>query len=85
MKKYDWAGFEKRRLEEYFSILNECHARARSLEEMIADVMETPVMLKLMRIMGIGKINVFALITVIGDITRFSNSKEACDLPWIKY
>lgn len=75
--QYDWSSFEKRRLADYFAVLNESHTRVRSLEkEMILDLQANPEMLKLMGIMGIGKINAFALIAVIGNITRFSNPKK---------
>lgn len=75
--KYDWNNFEKRRLEDYFADLNESYTRVRSLEKEInLDLQETPDRLKIMGIMGIGKVNAFALIVVIGDIIRFSNPKK---------
>jgi len=76
-RDYTWSDFEKHLLELYIKQLNEANAQVKNIEQMmLKDLSQTPDMLKLMRLMGIGKINAFALIAIIGDITRFANPKK---------
>jgi len=76
-RDYTWSEFETHLLELYIKQLNEACTQVKDIEQMmLKDLSQTPDMLKLMGLMGIGKINAFALIAIIGDITRFANPKK---------
>lgn len=73
----EWSSMELLVLEDYFKMLETTSVRSRDIEVMIAsEITSTPQMLQLMSLLGIGKINAFALIATIGDIRRFSNPKK---------
>jgi transposase len=73
----EWTPLQKSLLEEYHSALAESHARRKRLTRQIAIEMTTqPAMLRVLKLLGIGQINAFALLAIIGDIRRFTNPRK---------
>ena len=72
-----WSLLQKSLLEEYHSDLAESQARRKRLTQQIAIEMSTqPQMLRVLKLLGIGLINGFALLAIIGDIRRFTNPRK---------
>lgn len=72
-----WTPLQKSLLEEYHSALAETHARRKRLTRQIAiEMTGQPAMLRVLKLLGIGQINAFALLAIIGDIRRFTNPRK---------
>jgi len=77
LKKRDWSSLQKEILQSHFIDVGHAHKKRKSFNRIIcSQVLGEPIMLKLMSLLGIGIINAFALIAIIGDIRRFENAKK---------
>ena len=68
----DWTPLQRELLEDAFTDLGNQAARRKRLLRLIArQVGAEPLMLRCMKLLGIGIINAFALLAIIGDVRRF--------------
>jgi transposase len=73
----DWTPLQRQLLEGYFTNLdNQSEARTRFLRLISEQICAEPLMLRCMKLLGIGKINAFALLAVIGDVRRFDRPEK---------
>ena len=73
----DWTPLQKELLAGYFTGLdNQAEARERFLRLISQEICAEPLMLRCMKLLGIGKINAFALLAVIGDVRRFDRPEK---------
>jgi transposase len=72
-----WTPLQQKMLTGYFSDLD-YHAQRRreSLHLICQEICAEPLMLRCLKLLGIGKINAFALLACIGDIRRFERSEK---------
>jgi len=72
-----WSPVQKQLLEEAFSGLRESQARRDRLRRLVTEeVSRHSLMLRTLKLMGIGTINAFATLAVIGDVRRFATSDK---------
>ncbi len=73
----DWSVLQKELLAGYFTDLaNQAQARTRLLRLISQQICAEPLMLRCMKLLGIGKINAFALLAIIGDVRRFDRPEK---------
>jgi transposase len=73
----EWTPLQRQLLAGYFTGLdNQAEARARFLRLISQQICAEPLMLRCMKLLGIGKINAFALLAVIGDVRRFDRPEK---------
>jgi len=73
----NWSVLQKELLTRYFVDLdNQAQARTRLLQLISQQICAEPLMLRCMKLLGIGKINAFALLAVIGDVKRFDRPEK---------
>ena len=73
----DWTTLQKKLLAGYFANLdNQAQGRERYLRLISQQICTEPLMLRCMKLLGIGKINAFALLAVIGDVRRFDRPEK---------
>ena len=72
-----WTPLQKALLDDHLLQIRTQKARCDTLRRLIArEISQEPLMLRLMKILGIGVINAFALLASIGDIHRFSRPEQ---------
>ena len=72
-----WSSLQKKMLEGYFHALEQsAEQRRRYLRLISEEISKEPLMLRLMKLLGIGKINAFGLLAVIGNARRFSRPQK---------
>ena len=77
LKQRDWSPLQKEILAEHFGDLDLCKERRKRLYRLIAAEMSAePLMLRSMKVLGVGLINAFALLAVIGDVRRFQRPEK---------
>ena len=77
LTRRDWSPLQKELLGGYYDNLNnQAEARARFLRLISQQICAEPLMLRCMKLLGIGKINAFALLAVIGDVRRFDRPEK---------
>ena len=75
--KRDWTPLQTKLLAEYFKNLRAQTERRKELLRLIgAAICAEPLMLRCMKLLGIGQINAFALLAVIGDVRRFERPEK---------
>lgn len=73
----EWSESQKIILEELFADYDRARAkRMRFEKQMSREIAGDPAMLQLTRIFGLGKINVYGVFAMIGEIHRFRNPKH---------
>jgi len=73
----DWTPLQRELLAGYFTNLDyQDEARTRLLRLISQQICAEPLMLRCMKLLGIGKINAFALLAVIGDVRRFDRPEK---------
>ncbi len=73
----DWTPLQRELLAGYFTNLdNQAEARERFLLLISREICAEPLMLRCMKLLGIGKINAFALLAVIGEVRRFDRPEK---------
>jgi transposase len=77
LKQRDWSPMQKEILAEHFGELDACKERRKRLYRLIAAEMSgQPMMLRSMKVLGVGLVNAFALLAVIGDVRRFQRPEK---------
>lgn len=76
-KQRDWSELQKELLKDYFAQLDTQAERCQRLKRLICQqVCAEPLMLRCMKLLGIGIINAFALLAVIGEVRRFERPEK---------
>lgn len=77
LTRRDWAGLELSLLEDHFGNVAASSERRKRLYGLVArEVSADPLMLRTMKLLGIGIVNAFALLAVIGDVSRFATPQK---------
>jgi transposase len=77
LKERDWSPMQREILAEHFGDLDASKERRQRLYRLIATEMcAEPLMLRSLKLLGVGLINAFALLSVIGDIRRFERPEK---------
>jgi len=77
MAKRDWTPLQIKLLAGYFQNLRAQTERRKDLLRLIGTaICDEPLMLRCMKLLGIGQINAFALLAVIGDVRRFERPEK---------
>jgi transposase len=77
LKQRDWSPLQRELLADYFTRIDTEAGRRKGLTRLIArEVCAEPLMLRAMKLMGIGMINAFALLAIIGDVRRFERPEK---------
>lgn len=73
----DWTALQLDLLDAYFHNLAYQGTRCSALRRLIGrQICAEPLMLRCMKLLGIGQINAFALLAVIGDVRRFERPEK---------
>jgi len=73
----DWTPMQRELLALYFGDLDAQAQRRRAFSRLIArEVSAEPLMLRCLKLLGIGMINAFALLAIIGDVRRFEQPEK---------
>jgi len=76
-KQREWSPLQRELLNGYFAELDHAAQRRKRLHQLIArQVCSDPLMLRCMKLLGIGVINAFALLAVIGEVRRFERPEK---------
>lgn len=76
-KQREWSELQLNLLDQHFSKVEQDHNSRTKLQNIIIEqVLNDPKMLALLSLLGVGMINAFALMAIIGDVKRFSNPKK---------
>lgn len=74
LQQRDWTTLQRELLADHLAHLRTQADRRKSLQRLIGQqICAEPLMLRCMKLLGIGQINAFALLAVIGDVRRFEN------------
>ena len=77
LKQRDWSPMQREILAEHFGDSDACKERRKRLYRLIAAEMSAePMMLRCLKVLGVGLINAFALLAVIGDVRRFQRPEK---------
>jgi len=77
LKQRDWTPIQRELLTEYYHHLRAQKQRTKTLQTLIGrEICAEPLMLRCMKLLGIGQINAFALLAIIGDIRRFERPEK---------
>jgi transposase len=72
-----WSPLQLKLLDGYFADLTQCaQLRDRYLQAISEEIVKEPLMLRCMKLLGIGRINAFALLAIIGDVRRFERAEK---------
>lgn len=73
----NWTPLQKELLEGFFANLDTQAQRRAGLERLICrEICKEPLMLRCMKLLGIGRINAFALLATIGNVRRFERPEK---------
>ncbi len=77
LEQRDWRPMQREMLTIYFEQLDAQAQRRKQLTRLIAqEVSAEPLMLRCMKLLGIGMISAFALLAIIGDVRRFERPEK---------
>lgn len=77
LRQRAWSPLQQELLADSFAQLDAHHGRRRHFLRLIsAEVCRQPLMLRLMKVLGISVINAFALVAIIGDVRRFATAAQ---------
>lgn len=77
LRQRGWTPLQLSILADHFAHLRAQAARRKRLLRLIgAEICAEPLMLRCMKLLGIGQINAFALLAVIGDVRRFDRPEK---------
>lgn len=77
MARREWTTVQRSLLADHFAHLRIQAARRKALHRLIGTrICKEPLMLRCMRLLGIGQINAFALLAIIGDVRRFERPEK---------
>jgi transposase len=72
-----WSSLQRELLADYFAQVDQEKKRRQQWHRRIAqEVANDPLMLRCLKLLGIGLINAFALLAIIGDVRRFTGPKK---------
>lgn len=72
-----WTPLQQELLADSFANLDAQRQRRDKLVQLInREICKEPLMLRCMKLLGIGKINAFALLAIIGDVRRFERAEK---------
>lgn len=73
----DWTPLQREILADQLTHLRSQAERRKALQRLIGrQICSEPLMLRCMRLLGIGQINAFALLAIIGDVRRFERPEK---------
>lgn len=73
----DWSELQKNILSEHFANIAESKDRRKRLYRLMAtEMVADPTMMRCMKVLGVGIVSAFALLSVIGDIRRFHSPEK---------
>lgn len=76
-KQRGWSDMQRAVIQEHYNDLAACKGRRERLYQFVAaEVSREPMMLRCMKLLGIGIVNAFALLAVIGDVHRFERPEK---------
>jgi transposase len=76
-KQRPWSRLQREVLSDYFEQFEQRAQRVKHLERLIAEqIAAEPLMLRCMKLLGIGKINAFAILAIVGDVRRFERPQK---------
>jgi transposase len=76
-QRQDWSELQQSLLGDYYTNINFAKKRRQDLYQRIAvEVGAEPMMLRCMKLLGVGIVNAFALMAVIGDVRRFESPQK---------
>ena len=77
LRQREWSPLQRELLDHSFSMIDHAAASRQRLTRLIgAEVANEPLMLRCMKLLGIGMVNAFALLAVIGDVRRFESAAK---------
>jgi transposase len=77
LQKRAWTDLQRQLLREYFSEFDHQTKRRKQFRILISQqICAEPLMMRCMKLLGIGVINAFALLAIIGDIRRFDRPEK---------
>jgi len=77
MARREWTPLQIKLLAGYFQNLRAQTERCKDLRRLIgAQICAEPLMLRCMKLLGVGQINAFALLAIIGDVRRFERPEK---------
>jgi len=77
IRQRQWTPLQLELLADHFAHLRAQAARRKHLSRLIScQICAEPLMLRCMKLLGIGRINAFALLAVIGDVRRFERPEK---------
>jgi transposase len=72
-----WSSLQRELLSDYYARLDHAAQRRQQLRRLIArEISAEPRMLRCLKLLGIGMINAFALLAIIGDVRRFAGPEK---------
>jgi transposase len=76
-RQRDWSPLQITILKEHYGELDSSRQRRQRLYRLLAvEISAEPLMLRCMKLLGIGLVNAFALLAVIGDVRRFERPEK---------
>lgn len=77
LNQREWSELQKHLIQNHLTNVRYAKEKRLNLSRLITlEILKEPKMQLLMSILGIGKINAFALLAIIGDVRRFDNPKK---------
>ena len=77
LRQREWTALQSQLLQELLTNFTEAKERRKRLNRLIATEMAgDPLMMRCMKVLGVGVVSAFALVAVIGDIQRFPTSGQ---------
>lgn len=77
LRQRDWTPLQRELLADHFRHLRAQAARRKALLRLIGrQICAEPLMLRCMTLLGIGQVNAFALLAIIGDVRRFERPEK---------
>lgn len=77
LRQRDWSELQKQILTMHFQSVDSAKAARQGLYRLIvAEMSREPLMLRALKVMGVGLVNAFALIAVVGDVRRFDRPEK---------
>ncbi|MFZ9936990.1 MAG: IS110 family transposase [Luteolibacter sp.] len=77
LQQRDWTPLQRELLAGYLANLRTQSGRRKALQRLIGrEICAEPLMLRCMKLLGIGQINAFALLAIIGDVRRFERPEK---------
>jgi transposase len=77
LEQRDWSSLQREILSDHLAHLRAQADRRKCLLRLIGQqICAEPLMLRCMRLLGIGQINAFALLAIIGDVRRFERPEK---------